>query len=278
MGISFAAGPTRCVVVSDGVAFYEPEFVFAELSADERTELLRGRVDERGLLPIPYGPVLIRTSQATILVDAGTGPELAKEWGDPCGRTLDSLAVVGVAREEIDIVVITHAHPDHVGGLTDGGRAPVFARAQHLLSRAEWDFWVEREPGGPSAKMVGEVRRRLPALRSAGLLELVEGATEVVAGVQVFPTPGHTPGHLSVALVSEGARALIAGDVLLTEWAFEHPDWTAAPEVDPQLAIRTRREFLARATREGSVVQAYHVGQVGRVRRKGEAFELVEGA
>lgn len=152
----------------------------------------------------------------------------------------------------------------------------MFGRARHLIARAEWDFWVEGEPAGPSEEMVNDIRPQLQAVRDAGLLELVEGTKEVAEGIELFPTPGHTPGHMSVALVSEEANALIAGDVLLTEWSFEHPEWTAAAEVDPELVIRTRGEFLSRAARDGSVVQAYHLGRIGRVRRKGDAFELVE--
>ena len=100
-------------------------------------------------------------------------------------------------------------------------------------SKTEWRYWVDEVPGEPSAGMVPMVRPHLTALRDAGVLDLVEGDEEIADGVTLLLTPGHTPGHMSVLVASGGETCIVAGDVVLTEWAFEQPEWTSTPEVDP---------------------------------------------
>lgn len=196
----------------------------------------------------------------------------------PVGRAADSLAAAGVARDEIDVAVITHAHPDHVPGfieLVDGERIPTFPRARHVISKAEWRYWVEEDPGEPSAGMVQEVRPYLTALRDAGVLDLVKGDEEIADGVTLLPTPGHTPGHMSVLVTSGNETCIVCGDVVLTEWAFEHPEWTAIPEVDPGLVVQTRRALFDRLVESGGLLAAFHLPELGRIEAAGDAYMFV---
>jgi glyoxylase-like metal-dependent hydrolase (beta-lactamase superfamily II) len=160
-------------------------------------------------------------------------------------------------RDEIGVAVITHAHPDHVPGFiefVDGELVPTFPSARHVISKAEWRYWVDEDPGEPSAGMVPMVRPSLTALRDAGVLDLVDGDEEIADGITLLPTPGHTPGHMSVLVASGGETCVVAGDVVLTEWAFEHPEWTAIPEVDPGLVVRTRRALFDRLVESGGLL------------------------
>ena len=178
----------------------------------------------------------------------------------------------------MDVVVITHAHPDHVGGLTDasaGDRAPVFSNARHVISRVEWDFWHSEDVSGPSAHIAPRALTHLNHLDASGLLDVVDGETELGDGIRTLATPGHTPGHVSVVVSSRGDTALVAGDVIMTEWSFAHPDWCAEPEVDPALSVATRTALLERAARDDLVVTAYHVPGVGRVPARGAGFAFV---
>ena len=209
-----SVGEADLLVVEDGICSYEPGFplaAFDDLPVDQLPEEIQARLDDDGYLPIPYNPTLIRIAGTTVLVDFGAGHELAREWEEPVGRAADSLAAAGVARDEIDVAVITHAHPDHVPGFTelvDGERVPTFPQARHVISKAEWRYWVDEDPGEPSAGMVQMVRPSLTALRDAGVLDLVEGDEEIADGVTLLPTPGHTPGHMSV-LVTSGDETCI---------------------------------------------------------------------
>jgi len=102
-----------------------------------------------------------------------------------------------------------------------------------------------------------------------------DGAATIAEGITTFPTAGHTPGHVSLELTSNGDIALILGDVLMGGWNFEHVDWVASPEVDPQGAVRTRRAALERAANDGSTIAAYHVDGIGRVEPEGDHFRFV---
>jgi len=264
----------HCSVLLDGNSSYEPETVFADPVRERLSTLLHDRLDDDGGLPLPYQPVLVREADRVVLVDAGAGQELAAQWQEPVGRTRAELSSEGVATDDVQLVVITHAHPDHVGGLLERAD-PTFPRARHVLARAEWMYWHSDDLAGPSAEMGLFVRSCLDELEHGGVLELLDGDAEVAPGIHAFATPGHTPGHISVLVRSQDETMLIAGDAILTEWSFEHPDWFGPGEVDPRLTVTTRRGLVARAAAEDWLVSAYHVPQTGRVRRSGGSFTFV---
>lgn len=273
------ARPGDVTIVTDGVAAYAVADVFPDVPADELALLLAGRLLPDGSLPVPYSPLLVHTQDGPVLVDAGAGEVLAREWGDPVGQTGRSLAAAGVTPDQVELVLVTHAHADHIGGLTverDGRRVPVYPNARHVMSAAEWTYWIDGDHApGFRAWLASLARQHLVPLREAGVLELTTGVTEVAAGVTVIPTPGHTPGHLSIAIESGETRLLALGDVVIHEWNFEHPEWTAVTEVDRTVAVQTRREMLGRAARDGALVHAFHLATLGRIELVGDRFRFL---
>jgi glyoxylase-like metal-dependent hydrolase (beta-lactamase superfamily II) len=275
---SFAFGSIRGWVVADGVVPYETEWLFPRISRDEWLPLVEDHLDADGKVTLPYQPVLLECGGRLILSDAGLGHELAGEWEMPAGRTLDGLDALGVAPADIEIVVVTHAHADHTGGLTaaDGPeRVPVYANARHILSRLEWDYWRSAEAGDDDRETF---RSRVESLHDAGILDLVEGEADVAPGVGVFPTPGHTPGHLSIGLESGGRHGLIAGDAITGDWSVRHPEWVTEFDIDPEQCVATRRALLSKAAEDGSLVAAYHLRGAGLVRSDGDAFAFTPSA
>jgi glyoxylase-like metal-dependent hydrolase (beta-lactamase superfamily II) len=266
----FSAGALECVSVSDGELPLPAAMLFANADREVLGRALGEELDERGMTVGRFNPLVVRSPEAVALVDTGFG-RFAPAPG--AGQLLDSLRAEGIEPDQIDVVVITHAHPDHLGGLVDAGE-PVFARARHVILAAEWEFWTSASADAPES-ITGSVEQALRPLHQLGLLELAEHGREVAPGVRMIHAPGHTPGHAAVELGDPPAAVFLA-DAVLHEVGFQHTEWTSAIDHEPQLAVETRRALLARAVEQQLLVAAYHLGRHGFVRRDGDSFHLVD--
>ena len=204
---------------------------------------------------------LVRTGDAELLVDTGIG-HLGRAPYDVEGRLEDSLADAGTAPDRIAHVIHTHLHADHAGGACRPGGAPRFPNATHHVHDADWRFFEtatdEDDFGGRAA---------MAALESAGQLELTSEDREVVPGVRLLHTPGHTPGHRAVLI---GAREhdplLLTGDLLHHPIQVAHPEWASSHDEDELLAVGSRRILLFRARHRRWRVAVTHFGRpLGRV-------------
>jgi glyoxylase-like metal-dependent hydrolase (beta-lactamase superfamily II) len=265
--------PISWQLVSDGEAGYPPDLILPEADPD----VLRAAGIEEQLIT-PYQPLLVRAHGRTILVDAGIGPDIAAAMGAPAGRLVAELRAAGVEPADVDDVIVTHAHPDHAGGLTTAG-APTFARARHHVARAERDFWLGPDPGArlfpPMADvMVSTATAALETLERAGLVDLREAGDEVAPGVTVLDAPGHTPGHMAVEVDDGGDGLLYLADAVVHELQLEHADWTAPLDTDAAATVATRRALLDRAAERGTIVAGFHLRSTGRVAREGDGYRL----
>lgn len=271
-GYSVRIGGIECVVVSDGGFLGEPSMPFANVDMAELEPLLAGRLDEEGRLRTPYNCLLLRVGGRIALVDTGLG-QYAAAVGAPAGALPAALGAEGVAPGDVEVVVLTHAHPDHIGGATAAGGL-AYPRARHYLAAAERDFWLSSASDGQPEFLRGPPREQIAALERAECLELLDGEREILPGVRVEPAPGHTPGHCVVALESDAQRALFLADAVLHELNFEHLDWLGAIDVDGPRTVETRRRLLDRAAREEILVIGFHLEHPGRVERSGAAYRL----
>ena len=212
-------------------------------------------LDNNGDIHPRYGSVALRSEGKLIVVDTGAGP--------PNGRLLDEMAAKGVDREAVDLVVITHLHGDHIGGNLIDGR-PTFPRARYLISKADWDYWTGL--GGVAA-----VEEQAAPLEGLDVLDLIEGEYAVTGELTTLPTPGHTPGHISLMISSAGKRGFILGDVAHSPAQAQYTDWSPAFDIDPETSSVTRRAIFDRLEAEGSLISAGHMPDqgFGRLVREG---------
>ena len=215
------------------------------------------------------GCYLLRSRGRTILVDTGVGPSSLgmATWVGTDGQLPDRLRAAGASPEEVETVVFTHLHPDHVGWnlQEDGGQyRPTFPRARYVAHRADWDTFRRPEVQQALEGVAGRfVEQTLAPLESLGVLELADGERVLTEEVTALHTPGHTPGSMSLLIASGGERAILVGDAIAHPAQVEHPDWGFAFDFDSETALRTRNQLLDRIEAEGLVVSACHFPEPG---------------
>ena len=267
----FDIGRVRCTVLLDADVPVPAGALFRDLApAQVRARAGVGPDDE---VPGVITALLIELKDELVLVDTGLGR-------DRGGALDDRLAACGVDAGAVDIVVFTHGHADHVGGSVVDGE-PVFANARHVVHDAEVRFWLdpawedaERGPFGLPAHVAATARRVIPALDRSGALDVVERATAVAAGIQVVPAPGHTPGHLAVAVADGSEELLWAGDAFVHPANVDNPAPASRMDTDRPRTIATRRDLLERATQRRALLAATHHRTRGRVVRVGDGYRL----
>lgn len=261
-------GEVAVSAVLESATAFSPEFLRRYVLPDATRErisqipwLAPAWADENGDLRFVSQAFLLESQGTRILVDTCLGND--KERKNPAFHRLQTpflerLLAAGSRPGDVDVVLCTHLHFDHVGWntrLVDGRWVPTFPRARHLLSRREWEHWGER----PGHALV--VEDSIRPLFEAGLVDLVDAGEDgfaVTPEVSLVPTPGHTPGHVSVLIRSGGREALITGDLMHHPCQVAHPEWSSPADTDPAQARATREAILEAAAREGRLVMGTH--------------------
>lgn len=249
VGTTFTIGDLTVTPVSDGFISFEPTAFFTSSSADDwAVEAHRRYLDDNGRLTLSIGTFLVRGGDRTVLVDTGLGLDDGGDWRG--GRLCEGLRAAGAEPEDIDTVVFSHLHGDHVGGSTVSaapGVRPAFPAASYRCHVRDWE-WSEAAQPELHASTLGAVSERF---------EPLEDGEAVVPGLTVRSAPGHTPGHLVLVLSGGEERALILGDAIHCPLQLTEVDWTMMGDVDPALAVRTR-EALLRELDDGLPAAAAH--------------------
>jgi glyoxylase-like metal-dependent hydrolase (beta-lactamase superfamily II) len=237
--------------------------------------------DELGRLKMSIHALLVETPNRRIIVDTCLGNDKQHRriptWNKLQTSFLADLAAAGYARETIDTVICTHLHVDHVGWNTmmvDGHWVPTFPNARYLMGRVEYAHWMgERKREDMAAVLADSVS----PVWDAGLVDLVETDHRICDEVSLVPTLGHTPGHVSVRITSQGEEALITGDFMHHPCQMARPDWSSTADSDPAAAQRTRERLLTRLSDAPILVIGTHFAgrTAGYVVRDGDAFRLV---
>lgn len=224
---------------------------------------------EEGQLQLYYGAWVVRSQGRTILVDTGIGPGPHPTRGNRTGNLDNELGpalLPGSSRssahssspaDEVDVVIHTHLHFDHVGWNVDysgGDAVPTFPNARYLAPRLDWEYFSQPEVLADSPYIEAQVK----PLLDLGRIDLIDGEHRITDEVVTLHTPGHTPGHQVVLISSQGQKAMVVGDVLHSKVQVAEPGWTAGVDVDKKASRRSRRELLERAETEGYAVAAGH--------------------
>ena len=206
------------------------------------------------------GSYLARSGGRTVLVDTGVGPTPMEMLGGIQGSLLEDFKRKGVNPEDVDVVFHTHLHFDHVGwNLTADGR-PTFPRARYVMHQADWDTFHQPEV---QAHFPPYVAQTLSPLKDLGVLDLLDGERSLAEGIVAIPTPGHTPGHMSVLISSNGEKALVSGDTIVNPAQVTDPDITFGFDMDPAVAVATRKQVLDRLEGEGITLAGGHLPAPG---------------
>ncbi len=225
-------------------------------------------------LRVHFESYLLRSQGRTILVDTGMG-SMATNPGAVTniaagvdGRLMAELQAVGVRPEDVDTVFLTHLHPDHVGwNLSQRGSSPTaaFPRARYVAHQADWDAF--RTPHDEEIFGFKFWEETLGPLENLGVVESLSGEQALTSEITAIPTPGHTPGSMSLVIASAGQRAYILGDVFHGPTQVTETGWQFVFDMDPALAVQTRTRMLDRAEAENATMAVSHHGGFGRVVR-----------
>lgn len=215
---------------------------------------------------------MINTGEHSVLVDTGAGG-----LGQNTGKLLQNLHLNGISPGKIDTVILTHGHPDHIGGNTNSDGKLTFPNARFFMWKGEWDFWSSERAkleldGQGKEILLAFARKNLPPLQSQ--LDLVDHETEIMPGIRAVAAPGHTLGHMALAISSEGEKLLVFSDTFLHPLHVEQPHWHAAVDFDPQQVMTTRRRLLNLAATDKTLVLAFHFPfpGLGHIVQKGEQW------
>ena len=237
-------------------------------------------------LIMQFQSFILRTPQHTILIDSCIGED--KKRANPHFHMkkwpwLANLEALGLTPADIDIVMCTHLHADHVGWntrLRDGRWVPTFPNARYVFERSEYAHWEKESAAGAERVGMTFIDSVLPVME-AGLAELVDGDHDIARGIWLEPTPGHSPGHVVVNLESQGRRAVFAGDLMHHPVQVPHPDWSTKFCWDMAMSGRSRSAFVDRhAETDTLIVPAHFAGETAGhiVAQSGETrFRFLDG-
>jgi glyoxylase-like metal-dependent hydrolase (beta-lactamase superfamily II) len=189
---------------------------------------------------------VVRTPDALVLIDTGIGIGAPADWGGVTGSLAVELAIAGVQPADVDHVVHTHLHLDHIGGATTDDGEPRFPFARHHVHPADWEEFLDADD--PDDRDAFE--RSIRPLADRDMLQVLADDYDVVAGVHLIHAPGHTSGHRAVLVDDGRGRLLITGDALHHPFQVAHPEWPSTHDADPATGVTTRTALLARARDE----------------------------
>src|ERR1700692_2907183 len=271
-------GDLEVTALFDGHTVFNPHWLNgSKVMMDGVAEALN---EDPHMLDVSDEGFLVNTGTQLVLVDAGAGT-----WwgGGALGRLVGSLRSAGYTPEEVDIVLLTHLHSDHAGGLTTQDGKRVFPNADVYVAKTESDFWLSPAIAAKAPKDAQPFFQSAQAIAvpyiKAGKWHTFSGSEPIVDGMQLVPLPGHTPGHTGYEFSSKGQKILFWGDIVHAQRVqLQQPEVTPVFDIDPTAAAATRQQLLPKLAREDVLIAVPHSSffpPLGRLRKEGSGYSWV---
>jgi glyoxylase-like metal-dependent hydrolase (beta-lactamase superfamily II) len=271
-------GDLEVTALYDGTGVFDPHWLNGTNATMD--DVVKALQEDPHMLDVVDSGFLVNTGKQLILVDAGAGTW----WGGAAlGRLAGSLRGAGYTPEEVDIVLLTHLHSDHIGGLTTRDGKRVFPNADVYVAKAESDFWLSPEIAAKAPKDAQPFFQSAQAIAApyikADKWHTFSGSEPIVDGMQLVPLPGHTPGHTGYEFSSKGQKILFWGDIIHAQRVqLQHREVTVVFDIDPAAAAATRNQSVARLARENVLIATPHTSlfpALGRLHKEGSGYTWV---
>lgn len=260
----FKLGGFEAATILDSKAIRQPlhPAYGANAPAEEIHALAQANNIDTARFEHPNIPTLVNTGKELVLFDTGNGA-LPREYEAlktrmPPGQLAERLALLGHKPEDIDVVVLTHGHPDHIGGLVEGGK-PVYPNARYVFGAAEYDFWKKNE-GVREARVFNQKLFMTICEPLADRATFIKPGDEVVGGIHAVDAAGHSPGLMAFHIESDGKRFMVTADTV-TQYvmAVQRPEWHFEMDDDKDKAVATRRRMLDMLATEKLFFASFHM-------------------
>jgi glyoxylase-like metal-dependent hydrolase (beta-lactamase superfamily II) len=273
----YKIGGYELTALYDGTWFRKIDDKFVRnAGAAEVEKALTDSFLQPGIVPTPFTALLVNTGAKLVLIDTGTAGQL----GPTTGHMMGALATAGVQPSQIDTILISHFHPDHINGIKDKDGGKVFANAEIMVPAPEWAYWMDdvRMNAAPEGARGGFLNVRRIFRDIAGEVTRFEPGKEVASGITSVAAYGHTPGHTAFAIASGNQSMMVLGDTTNHPWLFaRRPEWQGAFDTDGIMAVETRKRMLDRAAADRMLVQGYHFPfpASGHITKTASGYEVV---
>jgi glyoxylase-like metal-dependent hydrolase (beta-lactamase superfamily II) len=266
-------GDLEVTALWDGSASFDPHWLRGKTTIDGVVKALH---DDPHILDVADTGFLVNTGKQLILIDAGSGTWFG---GGALGRLVGSLGSAGYKPEDIDLVLVTHLHSDHIGGLTTQDGKRVFPNADVYVAKEDSDFWLSPEIAAKAPKDAQPFFQSAQAIAApylkAGKWHTFSGSEPIVNGMQVVPLHGHSPGHTGYEFSSQGQKILFWGDTIHAQRVqLPRPQVTVVFDIDPTAAAATRNQLLPELAREDVLIAGPHMlfPSLGRLHKAGSGY------
>ena len=274
----YKVGTYECTSINDGSrTFPMPDTFVKNVAKDQALAAAEAAYMPKGMVTVPFNPQVINTGSKLVLIDTGYGPGIAPSVGLlPAGMT-----AAGIDPNAIDVVILSHLHPDHINGVKTADGKVAFPNAEIMVPAQDWAYWMSddnmsKASDGMMKAYFANTRKILSDI--AGKVTKYEWGKEVASGITALATPGHTPGHTSFAVASGSSKVLIQSDVTnIPELFLRNPDWHVMFDIEPEKAQQTRHKFYDMAAAEKALIVGFHFQfpSMGYVETAGAGYRLI---